>query len=428
MKKVPFNVLAHAGAIPAGVLCAPRADAGNVVKLISDVEAKISGMRDDLMRNAETALAEAKKSGTLSAEVKASVDEGMAKWNQAHAEAIRLQGVLEGLEARTLDMEQMLAGGGGTQAGAPKTAGAELVESDALKSYVAGGLSGDMRFAPNAAITTADGSGSAWSEREGDVVQMPRRRLLMRNLLNVSPTGAGVIDYMKQTTRTNNAGMTAEGGTMPTSDYGWTKAQAIVRKISHKAELSDEAFADAPRVQNFVDTEMRFGLDLKEDVQILTGDGTGENLSGLQTEATAFSAASGLPDGNRIERLRLAFLQVVLADYAADGAVLNPTDWAAIELTKDANGVFVVGSATAPAGPRLWSVPVVETPAQSAGSWLAGAFAMAATLYDRQQTELLISSENKDYFESGMKTVRATKRVALEVKRGASLVTGDFTF
>ena len=34
-----------------------------------------------------------------------------------------------------------------------------------------------------------------------------------------------------------------------------------------------------------------------------------------------------------IDRIRLALLQVALAEYAADGLILNPIDWAMIETT-----------------------------------------------------------------------------------------------
>jgi HK97 family phage major capsid protein len=60
--------------------------------------------------------------------------------------------------------------------------------------------------------------------------------------------------------------------------------------------------------------------------------------------------------------------------------------------------------------------------------WLVGAMRMAATLYDRQENTLRISSEHGDNFVEGMLTMKAQKRVALAVKRPASLVTGNFTF
>jgi HK97 family phage major capsid protein len=421
------SMMALAASMPAGVLGKPRADAGNVAQLLADVQATVAGLRDDVMAKSEEALKASAKADGLSAELKAEIDKLLPQFHAASQAQSKLEGTLEAIEARTLDVEQLVAQGGrgGTQV---KTAGQEVAESDELKAYVAGGLSGSFTIKPNAAITTADGSGSAVSERENTPVMMARRLLTIRDLLSVSGTGAGVIDYIKQTARTNNAGMVAEEGTAPESSQAFTKTQAIVRKIAHIEHASDEALADIAQLEGLIDNELRYGLDLVEETQILSGDGTGQNLSGLITEATAFSAAAGLPNTNAIERLRLAILQVTLADYAADGVVLNPTDWAAIELTKDGDGRFIVGNADAPTGPRLWGLPVVQSNSLSAGSWLVGSMKMAATLYDRQEAEIVISSEHGTNFVEGMKTLKGTKRLALAVKRPASLVTGNFTF
>jgi HK97 family phage major capsid protein len=54
-----------------------------------------------------------------------------------------------------------------------------------------------------------------------------------------------------------------------------------------------------------------------------------------------------------------------------------------------------------------------------------GAFRMAGTIYDRMQTEVLISSEDRDNFVKNMLTVRAEKRLAFAVKRPAALIYGD---
>lgn len=429
MKHVPFNVMASAmrANMPAGVIGNPRADAGNVAAMLAEVKATVGGIRDDVMKTAEAAVKTAERGETLSAELKAKVDDLLPRFNEATQAQAKIEGQLEALEARTLDVEQLAASGGRGGQGV-RSAGQEVAESDELKAYVSGGLQGSMTYRPQAAITTADGSGAAWSEREADPVNMARRMLKIRGLLTVVNTGASVIDYNRQTTRTNAAGMVAELGAASEGAIGWTAQEANVRKIAELIPTSDEAIADIARLQGEIDTELRYALDFKEETQILAGDGTGQNLDGLITNATAFSAAAGLPNTNRIERLRLAMLQVVLNDYAADAMILNPTDWAGIELTKDDYGRFVIGNADSPAGPRLWRLPVVESNSMSAGAWLVGAMKMAATLYDRQETEILISSEHADNFAKGTKTIKGTKRVALAVKRPASLVTGNFTF
>src|SRR3546814_16193946 len=57
----------------------------------------------------------------------------------------------------------------------------------------------------------------------------------------------------------------------------------------------------------------------------------------LYTQATTFAsplAAANADLDTKVDVLRLAMLQAALAEFPATGHVLNPIDWAEIELTK----------------------------------------------------------------------------------------------
>ncbi|MFP3831123.1 phage major capsid protein, partial [Pseudomonas sp. SIMBA_021] len=64
---------------------------------------------------------------------------------------------------------------------------------------------------------------------------------------------------------------------------------------------------------------------------------------------------------NYVDTLRLAMLQAALALYPVTGFVLNPTDWAQVELTKNAQGDYIFVSPGSVAQPALWGRPVVES-------------------------------------------------------------------
>ncbi|MCI1143149.1 phage major capsid protein [Sphingomonas sp. WKB10] len=220
----------------------------------------------------------------------------------------------------------------------------------------------------------------------------------------------------------------AEGTAKPYSNYGWTRATAPVRTIAHLAKLTRQALDDALRLQAEVDAEMCYGLALAEDSQILLGDGTGENLLGLYPQATAYAAPAGISiaSPNKMDKLRLAMLQASLGLYPADAIVLHETDWTDIELTKDSNGRYIFANPTGVAGPVLWGKRVVSTVSMAQGTFLVGAFKVAATLYDRLKPEVLISSENADDFEKNLLTMRCEERLGLAVKRPAALIKGPF--
>ena len=219
----------------------------------------------------------------------------------------------------------------------------------------------------------------------------------------------------------------AEGAQKPESVYEWDVDDAPVRTIAHWVPVSRQAMDDIPQLESLIDGELRWGLDDVEDAELLLGDGTGQHLNGLYTQATAYAQPSGvsISGETKIDRLRLAILQVELADFAPDGIVIHPTQWANIELTKDAAGGYIFANPQGVAGPVLWGRPVVSTKRIGANNFLTGNFKLAGQIFDRMDTEVRISDQDRDNFIKNMLTVRAEKRLALVVRRPAALVKGS---
>ncbi len=398
--------------------------------LLGDVKQELQKIGDDVKRTAEDALKQSKDAGAVSAETKLKADELLIAQQKLTSLTDKLQQKIEELETRNLDLEQKVANGTGRQGSgdAPKSLGTQVTEHDDLKAFVANGAVGALRVPVKNAITSTDGSAGdlIWSDRDTSIVELPRRRMTIRQLLMPGSTSSNMVEYAKQITRDNQAGAVAEGAEKPESTYVWDRADAAVRTIAHFVHVSRQAMDDAAQLQSEIDGELRYGLDLVEETQLLKGDGTGQNLSGLITEATAYSAAFAVPNETLIDVLRLALLQASLAEYPSDGIVLHPTDWTRIELTKDADNRYIFANVLQMAGPQLWGRPVIDTQSMTEDEFLVGAFRAAATIYDRMDAEVVISSEDRDNFIKNMLTVRAEKRLALATKRPAALITGDF--
>jgi HK97 family phage major capsid protein len=386
-------------------------------QIAEQLRKSIDAKHDDVMKKAEAAVEEAKKAGGLSAETKASVDEALTSINV--------------LREQLAEIEQKMARKPGADGDQVKSLGEQLAGSDKFKSFQSGGYQGSVRIALSApggikAVTTA--SLPASTERDPEVVSLPRREMTVRDLLTVVPTDSGTVEFARQTTRTNNAAPVAEGATKPTSDYVWELVSTPVRVIAHLAKISRQAMDDHRQLQGEVEQEMRYGLMFAEENQLLNGDGTGQNIDGLIANATAYAAPFD-PAGTEtaIDILRLALLQAELALYASDGIVLNSADWARIELTKDADGRYIIGQPQGSIDKRLWGKRVVATPAIAVDKFLVGGFKLQ-TLYDRMAPEVLIASENAEDFEKNLYTMRCEERIALGVKRPAALIYGDLGF
>ncbi len=417
---------------PSGILGSVRNEMnpGKIEELLKEVKNELNRVGDDVKRTAEDALKQSKDAGSLSAETKQKADELLMAQGKLSAAQDKLAEKLEQLTTRSTDLEQKIANrrGGGDQA--PKSLGQLVGENDKIKAFAAGGSAGTVKVSVQNAITSAGGSAGSLivPHRDNEIVGLPRRQMTIRQLLQVGTTTSNSVEYARMVTRTNNAAPVAEGAQKPESNYVWEPRDAPVRTIAHWVHVSRQAMDDIAQLQSEVDGELSYGLDFVEEAEVLKGDGTGQHLYGLVPQATAY-VAPGITIANmtKIDVLRLAILQASLAEYPADGIVLHPTDWAAIELTKDGDQRYIFANVIQLSGPQLWGRPVIATAGMSLDEFLVGAFRMAAKIWDRMETEVQISSEDRDNFIKNMLTVRAEKRLALAVKRPAALVTGDFS-
>jgi HK97 family phage major capsid protein len=168
-----------------------------------------------------------------------------------------------------------------------------------------------------------------------------------------------------------------------------------------------------------------YGLKLVEDRQLLNGDGAGSNLHGIIPQATAFAnPAAGMLEYTIMDQLRLAQLQAVIAEYPASGHVLNPIDWAMLELSKDNEGRYIIGQPQGTATPTMWGLPVVATQAMGVGKFLTGAFSMAAQIFDRQLANVAVATQNEDDFVKNKVTILCEERLALAVYRPEAFIYG----
>jgi HK97 family phage major capsid protein len=257
------------------------------------------------------------------------------------------------------------------------------------------------------------------------MVALPMRPLAIRDLLSPGTTSSNNIEYPIMLTRTQSAAGVAEGGLKPQSDLTFDLKSAPVRTVAHVFKASRQILDDAPGLQSIIDAEARYGLEFLEDTQFLYGDGTGQNLTGIVPLASAYSQTYVGPGTETdIDRLRLAILQSTLSLYPATGIVLHPTDWAKVEMTKDGQGRYIIGNPQSLLAPTLWGLPVASSLSLTAGTFLTGAFRRGAQIFDRQNIEVLLSTEDQDNFVKNMITIRAEERLALAVYRPTAFVTG----
>lgn len=412
----------------AAAVAVSKADLDAITTKLTEITGKFNAKSDELSTKAEAAMAEVKNKGELLTATKAEVDKLLV-------EQTTLKGDVNKAQARLTAAEQeIVRKTGPANADARKSIGQRMIEDDKVKAFAAagsGGIRGKHRFSVQAAITSVDYPVSEPSIVQPQVVPgtlpMLKQRLFVRDLIPVGQTGSPAVFWVRQTGFTNAARVVSESTAKPASTIAYDGVMTQVTTIAHTFKMSKQIMDDFKQLRTDIDREMRYGLKYAEEQELLLGDGTGIHIDGIVPQATAFAAEFTPALGNRIDDIRLAMLQSQLARLPATGIVMHFIDWARIELTKDQNGQYIFANPLRLAGNNLWGLPVVPTEIASfETNFLVGAFQGGAQIYDREEMNVEIATENEDDFIKNMITGRCEERIALAVFRPEAFIYGAF--
>jgi len=394
----------------------------SVGEIAAEVKAAFDYRFDELKAVATDALGRAEKGEGLTAGAKQVADEALTAVNEA--------------KARLDEMEQKLVSRVEGALSQSKSLGEQFTDNENVKAFLAAGGKGRVSVEVKAIISslTTDADGSAGDlimpTRVGGIFQPALRKMTVRDLLTPGRTNSSAIQYVKESGYTNSAATVTEtaGTAKAQSEIKFEVVNGAVTTIAHWVLATRQILADVPMLQSYIDGRLRYGLAYVEDNQLLNGGGTGTDLNGIYTQATASTAnLAVVASPTKMDVLRAAMLQASLANIPPSGIVLNPTDWFTIEVTKDTAGAYIIGNPQDGAQPRMWGLPVVETPAMTVDKFLVGAFRDGAQIFDRQDATVEISTEDSDNFRKNLVTILAEQRLALAVYNTLAFTKGDFS-
>lgn len=390
-----------------------------IKKLVGDVSAAMDTMKKDTAQIHATLKEVAEKSGADAKAAIAKADE-LAQKVTANATAI-------------VELEQKLSDKVIAGKTAPETLGRIVIKSDAFKSFASGNASKMSVFANT--ITGQDGGSPPANsdtivapQRLGGIVGGAFRSLRIRDILPSGVTTSNSVEYTRELLFTNSAAETAEGATKPESTLTFELATAPVRTVAHFLKVSKQVLEDSAALESYINTRLRYGVELKTDSQLINGTGSAQQITGMLKSGnyTAFTPTTG---ETALDSINRAIYAAYAADYAPTAIILNPADWGAIERTKVGTGDarYVVGNPTGVMGPMLWGVPVVVTNNLASGKLIVGAFDIAFQVWDRQGTTVEMFEQDDTNVQKNLLTVRAENRLALAAYRPASVFYGNTT-
>jgi HK97 family phage major capsid protein len=254
------------------------------------------------------------------------------------------------------------------------------------------------------------------ADRLAGIVPGAFRALGVLDFIPKGSTNSNQIEYTRELSWTNDAAETSEGGSKPESDLTFELVNDPVRTIAHFIKLSKQVLDDAPALASYVDRRLTHGLQRRLELQILTGNGTSPNISGLSDSGryTAFTPTTGDTALDSLNRIKYA---VVAQDYMPNVLFMNPSDWGAIERLKRSDDGYVAGDGAAMGyingglTPTVWGLPVVFTNNVTAGKVYC-LDSSAVMLFQRQGVTVEMGFVDAD-FTKNLVTVRAEMRAAL---------------
>lgn len=333
---------------------------------------------------------------------------------------------------------------------AGETLGSQFVNSDQYKSLIsAGGVirkgegwqtepleidTGELgikTFDPALAglktlLTEQSGSGQALVQPNvlPGVLPLLFRSLTVADLLPTGSIDGNTVRYLVEQTATNAAAAVAEGGTKPESALVFAQVDEAIKKIATVLPVTDELLEDYSGIRSFIDARLTLFIQLTEEDQLLNGSGAGANMTGILNRAGLAAAQARGTDTNADAIFKQITAIMVNSFLVPDAVVINPTNWQAIRLSKNANGDYYAGGPfTDGFTPNIWGLRAVVTPAIAAGTALVGAFRSAAQLFRKGGIAIAAANTHSTFFVENKTMIRAEERLGLAVYRPASFGT-----
>lgn len=383
-------------------------------------------MSDDIKAVIEEGL---KKVNAVQTELKTAIDQHTSDIEKHGKSTTELTGKIDGLagEYKTLKEQLIDLAQKMTPASQDKpvlTAGSEFIKSDAYKSIVDGTTQRARIELKNTVVT---GPGMPFPiQREGVIPGLFTPLTIAAQLPTIT-VASNAVNSLRENVWTNSAAEVAEAAAKAESSITFAPYNVQIETIAHWIKVSNQLLADAPAVAAYIDTRLRDGLAQRKDSQLLLGNGTTPNLSGL-TDAGNFTAFTPTSGANLVESINKAKYNRWAVGEVVDTVIVNPADWAAMEVLREGagTGAYLYGAPGTNAGMQPFGMSVVLSPYMPAGKFLIGSLRASAVIYQRQGAVVEMGYVNDD-FTKNLITIRAEERLGLGVDRPMGIMYGDIT-
>ena len=274
---------------------------------------------------------------------------------------------------------------------------------------------------------TLDGSPLVPSDRRLiPPVPIPARQVRLLDLITVGSTESDSVEYTKETTRTNASAGADFGTALPESAEAWSVVTENVKRRGHHVTVTKGNLADQRQMRTIVDGRLVDGVRLDVESQVLSGDGVGQNFTGILNTAGIGTQALGADTVPDALHKAMTVVRIALEDDI-DAIGLHPTDYETLMLAKGTDGHYLHHQGPHQSTPRsIWGYPAIVSTVFTAGTAVAANWRTLATLWMRTGISVAASDSHSDYFLKGLVALAAETRAAFAATqpKAACQVTG----
>lgn len=160
-----------------------------------------------------------------------------------------------------------------------------------------------------------------------------------------------------------DAAFIAEGALKPLADADWTSTKHDIKEVAVRWKFTKRLMMHAPAIVQDFQEHARELVDQKIDDQLLDGDGLTVNLSGLETEASAFIVPAGLAGyyvaPNIYDVIMAMATRIRLSNFKGQiTAILNTVWMAKMAGIKDAEERYIIAPFVSADGTKVGQVNV----------------------------------------------------------------------
>lgn len=290
----------------------------------------------------------------------------------------------------------------------PETLGEILTRSDAYETYVrtkmgtSGRVDVPMDVLTRAPLTTTSGGGSPWQSPSRIGIAAPARQTPLLDAVGRVRVNSNSVEWITYPAAAPPAAIVAEGAQKPEAALTASIVTVTLDTIAHYAEATRQLLEDSTAARDFIDAELSRGVLDKIEAEIAA-----------TINAATLPAATG---DDLMSAIRVGVGAVQSAGFGPDVVVLNPADYAALDI--QVFGSTLLGPSITG---RFWGLTPVPAGAVPAGTAYVGDMGVAVNYLERTSVTTYVTDSHAGNFTKNVFTFLAEARGKAVVTRAEAL-------